>query len=340
MDAARRRAEALAAHVVPSPCAAAAPRFTVCVVGAAGGIGQPLALLLKRDPLVASLRLYDVAPLVKGVAADLSHINTSAAVSAYVGPAELGAALSGCDLVVIPAGVPRKPGMTRDDLFKTNAGIVKGVCEEVARACPRALVHVITNPVNSTVPIAAEVFKKAGTYDPARLMGVTMLDVMRARAFVGAAVGVPPEQVDVPVVGGHAGETILPLLSQTTPSFGFSAEEVGPLTTRIQNAGTEVVEAKAGAGSATLSMAAAAAEFASLSLRALAGEPGIVACAYVDSSVTALPFFACRCELGRNGVEAALPLGPLSPAERKGLETMLPELRDSIEKGVKFAQGK
>lgn len=88
------------------------------------------------------------------------------------------------DLVIIPAGVPRKPGMTRDDLFNINAGIVKTLCEGVSKCCPMAIVNLISNPANSTVPIAAEVFKKAGTYDPKRLLGVTTLDVMRANTFV------------------------------------------------------------------------------------------------------------------------------------------------------------
>lgn len=88
------------------------------------------------------------------------------------------------DLIIIPAGVPRKPGMTRDDLFNINAGIVRTLCEGIAKNCPRAIVNLISNPVNSTVPIAAEVFKKAGTYDPKRLLGVTMLDVVRANTFV------------------------------------------------------------------------------------------------------------------------------------------------------------
>jgi malate dehydrogenase len=79
--------------------------------GAAGGIGQPLSLLLKLSPHVAVLHLYDVAN-TGGVRADVSHINTPARVRAFTGPAQLLDALSGCDLVVIPAGVPRKPGMT------------------------------------------------------------------------------------------------------------------------------------------------------------------------------------------------------------------------------------
>ena len=101
-----------------------------------------------------------------------------------MGAKQLEDALTGMDLVIIPAGVPRKPGMTRDDLFKINAGIVKTLCEGVAKCCPNAIVNLISNPVNSTVAIAAEVFKKAGTYDPKKLLGVTTLDVARANTFV------------------------------------------------------------------------------------------------------------------------------------------------------------
>jgi malate dehydrogenase len=128
----------------------------VAVLGAAGGIGQPLSLLLKLSPLIGELSLYDVAN-TPGVACDLSHISTGVQVKGYLGPQQLDAALQGCHLVVIPAGVPRKPGMTRDDLFNINASIVKGLCEAVARTCPTAWVAIISNPVNSTVPIAAEV---------------------------------------------------------------------------------------------------------------------------------------------------------------------------------------
>lgn len=105
-------------------------------------------------------------------------------VRGFLGNAQLGAALEGADLVLIPAGVPRKPGMTRDDLFNINAGIVKTLVEGVTKSCPKAVLAIISNPVNSTVPIAAEVLKKAGVYDPKRLFGVTTLDVVRANTFV------------------------------------------------------------------------------------------------------------------------------------------------------------
>lgn len=233
----------------------------VAVLGASGGIGQPLSLLLKQSPLVTELSLYDIAH-TPGVAADLSHINSKAKVTGFVGQDQLTDALKGVQVIVIPAGVPRKPGMTRDDLFNTNASIVRDLCEAAAKTCPKALVAIISNPVNSTVPIASEVYKKNGVYDPNRIFGVTTLDVVRANTFVAELKGLDPASVNIPVIGGHAGVTIIPLLSRANPSVSFPDDKVDALTKRIQDAGTEVVKAKAGAGSATLSMAFAGARFA------------------------------------------------------------------------------
>ncbi|KAH9748982.1 malate dehydrogenase [Citrus sinensis] len=242
-------------------------------------------------------------------------------VEGYAGEEQLGKALEGSDVVIIPAGVPRKPGMTRDDLFNSNAGIVKSLCTAIANYCPHALVNMISNPVNSTVPIAAEVFKKAGTYDEKKLFGVTTLDVVRAKTFYAG-------KVNVPVIGGHAGVTILPLFSQATPkSNNLSDEEIKALTKRTQDGGTEVVEAKAGKGSATLSMAYAGAVFADACLKGLNGVPDIVECTFVQSSV----------RLGKNGADEVLGLGPLSDYEKQGLESLKPELKASIEKGIQFA---
>jgi malate dehydrogenase len=184
----------------------------VAVLGAAGGIGQPLSLLLKANPLVTDLALFDIVN-TPGVAADLSHINTPATVKGFKGDDQLAEALTGAKIVVIPAGVPRKPGMTRDDLFNINAGIVKKLADAAAIHCPTAFMAVISNPVNSTVPIVAESFKKAGVFDPKRIFGVTTLDIVRANTFVSAAKGVPVLNTEITVIGGHSGATIIPVLS-------------------------------------------------------------------------------------------------------------------------------
>ena len=269
----------------------------VAVMGASGGIGQPLSLLLKSSPLVDQLSLYDIQH-TKGVGADLSHIETKCKVSAFVGPEQLHDSLAGANVVVIPAGVPRKPGMTRDDLFNVNATIVADLATAVAKVCPEALICIISNPVNSTVPIAAEILKKHQVFSAKRVLGVTTLDIVRSNAFVAELKGLDVTKTSVPVVGGHSGNTIVPLLSQVSPSVTFSKQELEHLTKRIQNAGTEVVEAKAGAGSATLSMAFAGARFTFSLLEALNGKQGVVECAYIASEGLETPYFATPCLFG------------------------------------------
>jgi len=208
---------------------------------------------LKLDSAVTELSLYDVSSVTPGVAADLSHIPSVAKVTSF-GADELAKALHKSDVVIVPAGVPRKPGMTRDDLFNINAGIVKGIVSEVAKSSPDACLLIISNPVNSTVPIAAEVLKQAGKYNPRKLFGVTTLDVMRAKTFVTEQTG--SKAPNLRVIGGHAGITILPLFSQVSNSK-LSAQDKEALTQRVMFAGDEVVKAKGGSGSATLSMACA-----------------------------------------------------------------------------------
>ncbi|MEK9497579.1 malate dehydrogenase [Photorhabdus sp. P32] len=307
----------------------------VAVLGAAGGIGQALALLLKTQlPSGSELSLYDIAPVTPGVAVDLSHIPTEVKIKGFAGE-DATPALEGADVVLISAGVARKPGMDRSDLFNVNAGIVRNLVEQVAKTCPKALIGIITNPVNTTVAIAAEVLKKAGVYDKNRLFGVTTLDVIRSNTFVAELKGKKPQEIEVPVIGGHSGVTILPLLSQV-PGVSFTDEELVSLTKRIQNAGTEVVEAKAGGGSATLSMGQAAARLGLSLVRGLQGESDVVECAYVEGDGEYARFFAQPIRLGKNGVEERLDIGQLSDFEQAALEGMLDVLRKDIELGEKF----
>ncbi|KAL1747776.1 lactate/malate dehydrogenase [Schizophyllum fasciatum] len=331
-----------AARTLATPSArlfssSAARQTKVAVLGAGGGIGQPLSLLLKLNPLVSNLSLYDIrgAP---GVGADVSHIDTASEVKGFQAD-QLDAALEGTKVVVIPAGVPRKPGMTRDDLFNTNASIVRDLASAIGRVAPDAHIAIISNPVNSTVPIVAATLEKLGVYDPRRVFGVTTLDVVRAARFVGGVVGADPKECVVPVVGGHSGATIVPLLSQTKHGKGITGEQYKALIHRIQFGGDEVVKAKDGAGSATLSMAYAGAKFTDALLRGLNGEKGVVTPTFVKSPLFAdqgIDFFSSNVELGVNGVEKIHPIGDISAAEQELLAACLPDLKKNITKGVNF----
>ena len=306
----------------------------VVVLGAAGGIGQALGLLLKTElPAGTELSLYDIAPVTPGVAADLSHIPTPVKVEGFSGE-DPSPALVNADIVLISAGMARKPGMDRSDLFNINAGIVENLVSACADNCPKAMIGIITNPVNTTVAIAAEVLKNKGVYDASRLFGITTLDVIRSSTFVAEIYDKDPRDVRVPVIGGHSGITILPLLSQS--GYEFSDEDAATMTKRIQNAGTEVVEAKAGGGSATLSMGQAAAKFGLSLVRALNGEKDVVECTYVEGAGDLARFFAQPVLLGKNGVEKILDYGNLSEFEQATLNDALETLRSDIKIGEDF----
>ncbi|SMR57031.1 unnamed protein product [Zymoseptoria tritici ST99CH_1E4] len=321
------------------------------VAGASGGIGQPLSLLLKASPLVDHLSLYDVVNTL-GVTADLSHISSIATIDGYLpeNGEGLKKALKGADIVVIPAGIPRKPGMTRDDLFKINAGIVQGLVQGIAETCPDAFILIISNPVNSTVPIAAEVLKKAGKFNSKKLFGVTTLDVVRAETFVQSLTGTKdPAKTVIPVVGGHSGETIVPLFSKAEPSVSIPQDKLDALTNRVQFGGDEVVKAKDGAGSATLSMAYAGFRFAERVMEAAKGKSGVVENTFVylpgvtggDELVkeTGLEYFSAPVTLGKNGAESIQNIvKEANDYEKKLLEKCYEGLKGNIEKGIEFVK--
>lgn len=161
------------------------------------------------------------------------------------------------------------------------------------------------------------------------------MDVVRANTFVGELHKGDPAKLNVTVVGGHSGPTIVPLLSQT--GYSFTKEQLEALTKRIQYGGDEVVKAKDGAGSATLSMAYAGARFTDSLLRAMNGERGVVEPTFVESSVVpGCKFFASNVELTAGGVGKIHDLGTLSAYEQELLKACVPELQKNIAKGVEF----
>jgi len=320
--------------------------FKVCVCGGAGGIGQPLSMFMAMDPNVKEVAIFDLSVAMvppAGVAADLGHLDKKTTCVGHV--MEVGKkaidhtedCLTGCSLVLIPAGMPRKPGQTRDDLFKINADIAKGLVEACGKFCPDAIVALIVNPVNSIVPAMAELYKKKNL-NPLNIIGVTTLDCVRASKFVGTITGKDPRYIHVPVVGGHAGPTILPLFSQDKISKTIDAEKIADLDKKVQDAGTEVVNAKGGKGSATLSMGYSGARFGRSILAGLAGRRS-VECAYLQSEVMdGLKYFTSKVVFGSKGVTKVLPIGELNEHETKRMEEVKVALQAEIQTGLDYAE--
>lgn len=247
----------------------------ISIIGAAGGIGQSLSLLLKTQLEIYQqnqnnkkfhLALYDVnKEAVDGVTVDLSHIDTNVSVSNHSpgSNSDIKDCLTNTNIIVIPAGMPRKPGMTRDDLFNINAKIVTGITDDIAKYTDlsKVIVLVISNPVNSLVPVMVERLKQTSSSLQSgiekRIFGITNLDIVRASTFLNEII--PSSNLPfIPVIGGHSGETIMPIFSQSPHFKSLSQDQIDFLINRVQYGGDEVVKAKNGKGSATLSMAHAA----------------------------------------------------------------------------------
>ncbi|BAH83044.1 malate dehydrogenase [Candidatus Ishikawella capsulata] len=307
----------------------------VLVLGSAGGVGQSLVLLLKTFlPINTHLVLYDISDVNIGVAIDLSHIPTPVPVSVYSGPS-LKKALKGTDITIICAGVTRKPGMQREDLFKINADIVSSLVYAIAHECPKSLIGIITNPVNTTTVIAADILKKVGVYDKHRLFGITTIDLIRSSYLVAYMKRKDPTKIYVPVIGGHSDNTILPLFSQVR-DIKLNTDEISLLTQQVRNCGTEVVQRKLGAGSATLAMAYAASRFTLSLLYALSGQSNIYEYAYVEGNTGYCRFFSQPVLLGKNGIKSFQGIGNISLFEQQILGEIVNILPIDISKGEKY----
>lgn len=171
------------------------------------------------------------------------------------------------DLVIVTAGIPRKPGMSRDDLLKTNAGIVKSVCEQIAKTSPNAILIIVSNPLDAMCFVA----KQASGFPAHRVMGMAgILDTARYRTFLSMELGVSPDDIQALLLGGH-GDTMVPLPRYTTvqgiPVTDFiSADRLNQIVQRAKDGGIEIVNFLK-TGSAYYAPAASAVEMAEAILK-------------------------------------------------------------------------
>ncbi len=214
----------------------------ITVVGA-GNVGATAAQRLAEKELARTIVLVDVVegvPQGKGLdqieSAPIEGFDTCIIGTNDWGPAE------GSDLVVVTAGIARKPGMSRDDLVRTNADIVKQVSQQIRRYCPKAIVVVVSNPLD----VMCWVAKQVTGFPRERVIGMAgVLDTARYRTFLAQALNVSVEDIQAMVLGGH-GDTMVPLVSYTTVS-GIPVRQLlddaklQGIVERTRNGGAEIV---------------------------------------------------------------------------------------------------
>lgn len=226
-------------------------------------------------------------------------------------------AIAGSDIVVVTAGLPRKPGMSRMDLIETNAKIVRGVAENIAQHAPDAVIIVVSNPLDEMTALT----QLASGFPKHRVIGQAgMLDTARFTYFVAETLAVPVGSVRTLTLGSH-GDTMVPVPSRCTVDGRpltelLPAEKIDELVTRTRNGGAEVV-ALLKTGSAYYAPSAAAARMA----KAVAEDSGTVmpVCAWVDGEYgISGVYLGVEAEIGRQGVRRVVE-ADLTDTEKAGL---------------------
>ncbi|KAJ8912638.1 hypothetical protein NQ315_015150 [Exocentrus adspersus] len=200
----------------------------------------------------------------------------------------------------------------------------------------KAFLAIATNPVNSLVPMACEILKKGGCYNPNMIFGITTLDTVRANTFAAQVLGLEPECVMVPVVGGHTEETIIPVLSNAKPCAEFTNEELENITTNVRKARENILKLKP-PETAPLSNSFAVARFVISLVKAIRGYPEIIESAFVFSKAhPQLKYLSTPLLLGPNGIVKDLGVPKLSDFESCMFDNAIPTLVSDIKRGEKF----
>jgi malate dehydrogenase len=300
----------------------------ITVVGA-GNVGATTAQRLAEKSLARTVVLVDViegVPQGKGLdqweSAPIEGFDTR-----VVGANDYGAA-AGSDVFVVTAGIARKPGMSRDDLVRTNADIVKQVSQQIKQSSPNAIVIVVSNPLD----VMCWVTKQVTSFPRERVIGMAgVLDTARYRSFLAEALDVSVEDIQAMVLGGH-GDTMVPLVSYTTVS-GIPVTQLldkaklDKIVDRTRNGGAEIV-AFLKTGSAYYAPSAAAVQMVeSIAL----DKKRVLPCAAWLEGEYGLSGIYCGvpCKVGRNGLEQILQV-ELSADEKTALAKSASAVKETM----------
>ena len=300
----------------------------ITVVGA-GNVGATLAQRLAEKELAREVVLVDIVegiPQGKGLdqweTGPIEGFDTRVTGANDYGPAK------GSELFVVTAGIARKPGMSRDDLVKTNADIVKAVSQEIKKASPQAIVVVVSNPLD----VMCWVTKRVTGFPRERVIGMAgVLDTARYRAFLADALQVSVEDIQAMVLGGH-GDTMVPLVSYTTVSGIpvtqlLDAKKLEAVVQRTRNGGAEIVNYLK-TGSAYYAPSAAAVQMVEAIVH---NKHRVLPCsAWLEGEYGLKDvFLGVPCKLGAKGLEGILEV-QLTDAERAALTKSGESVRETI----------
>jgi malate dehydrogenase len=304
----------------------------VTVVGA-GNVGATAAQRLAEKELCDVIVVDIIEGVPQGKSLDLTQAAPIEKHDAHLTGANSYEASANSDIVIITAGIPRKPGMSRDDLLSTNRGIIRSVTKEVVKYSPNAILIIVSNPLDAMCHVAME---ESG-FPKHKVIGMAgVLDSARFRAFISMELSVSVENIHALVMGGH-GDTMVPLPRFSTVA-GVPITELIPATrieemvTRTRNGGAEIVSLLK-TGSAYYAPASAAVEMAESILK---DKKKILPCAAYLTGEYGISdlFVGVPVKLGAKGIEQIIEL-KLSAEEQQALKksaSAVQELVDAMKK--------
>ena len=307
-------------------------RLKVTVVGA-GNVGGTAAQRL-AEKNVYDVVLVDIAPgLPQGKALDMTQAGPVCRYDTRVAGTNGYDETAGSAVAVITSGIPRRPGMSRDELLATNAKIVTGVVKELVKRSPEIILVLVTNPLDAMTYVA----HKVSGLPKQRVLGMAgVLDSARFRSFIAAELNVPAADVQAMVLGGH-GDTMVPLLKHTTVKGRpvtelLSKDKLAALVKRTQDGGAEIVNLLK-TGSAFYAPSAAAVDMVEAILK---NQKRVLPCAVKCDGEYGIDglFVGVPAKLGRKGVEA-IEQYDLSPDEKTALAASaraVKELCDAVDR--------
>ncbi|MBE9574360.1 MAG: malate dehydrogenase [Proteobacteria bacterium] len=304
-------------------------RNKLTVIGA-GNVGATVAMRVAEKEL-ADVVVVDVLEGVPaGKALDLAEAAPIERHDAHItGVTNDYSAAQGSDIVVITAGIPRKPGMSRDDLLSTNAGIMKSVVSEIATLAPNAILIVVTNPLDAMCHVALD----TSGFDKTKVIGMAgVLDSARFRAFIAMELNVSVDNTHAFVLGAH-GDTMVPLPRYSTVAGIpitelLSAERIEALVERTRKGGGEIVSLLK-TGSAYYAPASAAVEMAEAILK---DKKKILPCVTYLQGEYGIQnlFIGVPVKLGSAGVEEIIEI-TLTPEEREALHKSAQAVQELVD---------
>ena len=289
----------------------------VTVIGA-GNVGATTAQRLPEKELCDVVLIDIVEGFPQGKALDLTEAAPIEKHDAHLTGSNRYEASAGSDIIIITAGIPRKPGMSRDDLISTNAGIVKNVIQQVSKLSPKSILIIVSNPLDAMCHVAYE----ASGFPKNRVLGMAgVLDSARFRAFIAMELNVSVENTHAFVLGGH-GDTMVPLPRYSTVAGIpitelLSKERIDALIDRTRKGGAEIVGLLK-TGSAFYAPASAAVEMAESILK---DKKKILPCAaYLEGEYGINDLFiGVPVKLGKNGIEEIIQIS-LTDDEKTALQ--------------------